>query len=66
MNGKWTTVWGMLMGGEQKIVYSVKKVIQVSNLQHVMIMHLGLLHAKGPWVVVYGEHLETVVSHIGW
>ena len=65
INGKQTTVWGTLESGEQKIVYSVKKVIQVPNPQHVMIVHPGLLCAKGPWVVVHGEHLETVVSHIG-
>ena len=57
INGKQTMVWGMLVDGEQKIVYSVKKVIHVPNSQHVMIMHSGLLHAKGPWVVVCGEHL---------
>jgi len=66
INGKWTMVWGTLMGGEQKIVYSVKKVIQVPNPQHVMIVHSGLLHAKRPWVVVCREHLGMVVSHIGW
>jgi len=59
-------VWGTLVGGEQKIVYSVKKAIHVPNPEHVMIVHPGLLRAKGPWVVIRGEHLGTVVSHIGW
>ena len=36
------------------------------NLQHVTIVHPGLLRAKGLWVVVHGEHLGMVVSHIGW
>jgi hypothetical protein len=66
INGKRTTVWGTLVGGERKIVYSVKKAIQVPNPQHVTIVHPGLLRAKGPWVVVRGEHLGTVVSRIGW
>jgi len=66
INGKRTMVWGMLVGGEQKIVYSVKKVIQVPNPQHVTIVHPGLLCAKGPWVVVCGEHLGMIVSCIGW
>jgi len=48
INGKQTTVWGTLVGEEQKIVYSVKKVIQVPNSQHVMIAHSGLLRAKEP------------------
>jgi len=47
INSKQTTVWGMLVDEEQKIVYSVKKVIQVPNPQHVTIVHPGLLHAKG-------------------
>ena len=61
-----TTVWGTLVGEECKIVYLVKKVIQVLNPQHITIVHLGLLHSKGPWMVLHGEHLEMVVSHIGW
>ena len=36
------------------------------NPQHVTIMHPGLLCAKGLWMVICGEHLETVVSCIGW
>jgi len=52
--------------GERKIAYSVKKMIQVPNPQHVTIVHPGLLRAKGLWVVVHGEHLATVVSRIGW
>jgi hypothetical protein len=66
INGKRTTVWGTLVGGERKIVYSVKKVIQVPNPQHVTIVHPGLLRSKGPWVVIHGEHLGTAVSRIGW
>jgi len=66
INGKQTTVWGTLVDGERKIVYSVKKAIQVLNPQHVTIMHPGLLRSKGPWVVVRGEHLGMVVSRIGW
>ena len=66
INGKQTTVWGMLVGGERKIVYSVKKAIQVPNPQHITIVHPGLLCAKGLWVVVHREHLGTVVSRIGW
>jgi len=46
------------VGGEQKIVYSVKKAIHMPNPEHVMIVHPGLLRAKGPWVVIHGEHLE--------
>jgi hypothetical protein len=38
----------------------------VPNPEHVMIVHPGLLRAKGPWVVIRGEHLGTVVSRIGW
>ena len=48
INGKWTTVWGTLIGEECKIVYSVKKVIQVPNPQHVTIVHPRLLCSKGP------------------
>jgi len=66
INDRQTTVWGTLVGGERKIVYSVKKMIHIPNPEHVMIVHPGLLHAKGPWVVIRGEHLGTVVSHIGW
>jgi len=66
INGRQTTVWGTLVGGERKIVYSVKKAIHVPNPEHVMIVHPGLLRAKGPWVVIHGEHLGTVVSYIGW
>ena len=66
IDGKRTTVWGTLVGGERKIVYSVKKAIQVPNPQHVTIMHPGVLRSKGLWVVIRGEHLGTVVSHIGW
>ena len=66
INSKRTTIWGTLVGGERKIVYSVKKVIQIPNPQHVTIVHPGLLYAKGPWVVVRGEHLGMVVSCIGW
>jgi len=66
INGRQTMVWGTLVGGERKIVYSVKKAIHVPNPEHIMIVHPGLLCAKGPWVVICGEHLETVVSHIGW
>jgi len=66
INGRWTTVWGTLVGGERKIVYLVKKAIHMPNPEHVMIVHPGLLHAKGPWVVIRGEHLGTVVSRIGW
>ena len=36
------------------------------NPEHVMIVHPGLLHAKGPWVVICGEHLGMVVSCIEW
>jgi len=66
INGRRTMVWSTLVGGERKIVYSVKKAIHVPNPEHVMIVHPGLLHAKGPWVVIHGEHLRTVVSCIGW
>ena len=66
INGKQTMVWGTLVGEECKIVYSVKKVIQVPNPQHVTIVHSRLLCSKGLWVVLHGEHLGTVVSHIGW
>jgi len=48
INGRQTTVCGTLVGGEQKIVYLVKKAIHVPNPEHVMIVHPGLLHAKGP------------------
>jgi hypothetical protein len=66
INGRRTTVWGTLVGGERKIVYSVKKAIHVPNPEHVTIVHPGLLRAKGPWVVIRGEHLGMVVSRIGW
>jgi len=66
INGRRTTVWGTLVGGERKIVYSVKRAIHIPNPEHVMIVHPGLLCAKGPWVVIHGEHLGAVVSRIGW
>jgi len=66
INSRWTTVWGTLVDGGRKIVYSVKKAIHVPNPEHVMIVHSGLLRAKGPWVVIHGEHLGMVVSRIGW
>ena len=65
INGKQTIVWGTLVGGERKIVYSVKKAIQVPNPQHVTIVHPGVLRSKGLWVVICREHLGTVVSRIG-
>ena len=57
---------GTLVGEECKIVYSVKKVIQVLHPQHITNVHPRLLCSKGPWVVLHGEHLGMVVSHIGW
>jgi len=65
INGRWTTVWGTLVGGERKIVYSVKKAIHVPNTEHVMIVHPGLLRAKRPWVVIslWGASWNGSQSH---